>query len=132
MANDYIPRGDAELNGWLANFVTCANANLAGLGLVAGDMTPVATAQTAWHSKYPAHVAAAAAAISAREGKDAAGRSGHDDWGVAPGLIVAPSCATPQTSVDRHLSLRRRWLLRVVEGSLLPQHHAHAGQHPAG
>jgi len=21
MANDYIPRGDAEFNGWLANFV---------------------------------------------------------------------------------------------------------------
>ncbi len=36
MANDYIPRGDAAFNGWLANFVTYANANLAGLGLVAG------------------------------------------------------------------------------------------------
>jgi len=51
MANDYIPRGDAEFNGWLANFVTYANANLAGLGLVAGDMTPVTTAQTTWNSK---------------------------------------------------------------------------------
>ncbi len=72
MANDYIPRGDAEFNGWLANFVTYANANLVALGLVAGDMTPVTTAQTTWNSKYPAHVAAAAAAIAAREGKDAA------------------------------------------------------------
>lgn len=72
MANDYIPRGDAEFNGWLANFVTYANANLAGLGLVAGDMTPVTTAQTTWNTKYPAHIAAAAAAVSAREGKDIA------------------------------------------------------------
>ncbi len=31
MANDYIPRGDAEFNGWLANFVTYANANRAVL-----------------------------------------------------------------------------------------------------
>ena len=38
MANDYIPRGDAEFSAWLDNFVTYANANLAGLGLVAGDM----------------------------------------------------------------------------------------------
>jgi hypothetical protein len=28
MANDYIPRGDDEFNGWLANFVTHANAHL--------------------------------------------------------------------------------------------------------
>jgi hypothetical protein len=41
MANDYIPRGDAEFNGWLANFVTYANANLAALGLVAGDMRAI-------------------------------------------------------------------------------------------
>ena len=72
MANDYIPRGDAEFNGWLANFITYANANLVNLGLVAGDMTPVTTARTTWNSKYPAHIAAAAAAVSAREGKDAA------------------------------------------------------------
>jgi hypothetical protein len=34
MANEYTPRGDAEFNAWLANFVTYANANLAGVGLV--------------------------------------------------------------------------------------------------
>lgn len=72
MANDYIPRGDAEFNGWLANFVTYANANLLNLGLVAGDLMPVTTAQATWNSKYPAHIAAAAAAIAARESKDAA------------------------------------------------------------
>ncbi|MCG3127243.1 MAG: hypothetical protein CHACPFDD_02101 [Phycisphaerae bacterium] len=41
MANDYIPRGDADFNGWLANFVTYANANLVNLGLVAGDMRAI-------------------------------------------------------------------------------------------
>ncbi|MEW6743901.1 MAG: hypothetical protein AB1486_14200 [Planctomycetota bacterium] len=38
MANDFIPRGDVEFKGWLANFVTCANANLADLGPGAGNM----------------------------------------------------------------------------------------------
>jgi hypothetical protein len=58
MANDYIPRGDAEFNGWQANFVSYANTNLVALGLVAGDMTPITTAQTAWTSGYTAHIAA--------------------------------------------------------------------------
>jgi hypothetical protein len=42
---EHVPRGDAEFSGWLANIVKNANANLAGLGLVAGDVssvTPVA------------------------------------------------------------------------------------------
>ena len=38
---DYIPGGDAAFNAWLDNFVTYATANLANLGLVAGDLTPV-------------------------------------------------------------------------------------------
>ncbi|MCK4659670.1 MAG: hypothetical protein KAV82_09145 [Phycisphaerae bacterium] len=48
---DYIPGGDAAFNAWLDNFVTYANANLANLGLAAGDLTPVTTAQTAWGSR---------------------------------------------------------------------------------
>ncbi len=69
---DYIPAPDAEFNAWQQNFVTYASANLAGLGLVAGDMTPITAAQTTWASAYPAHVTAAAAAISARAAKDGA------------------------------------------------------------
>jgi len=68
----YIPRPDGDFNSWLVNFVTYANANLAALGLVAGDMTPVTAAQTTWNAAFPAHVAAAANALSARQGKDAA------------------------------------------------------------
>lgn len=45
---DYIPAPDAEFHAWQANFVSYANANLVALGLVAGDLTPVTTAQTGW------------------------------------------------------------------------------------
>ncbi len=67
---DYIPGPDASFNAWLANFVTYANANLANLGLVAADMTPVTTAQTAWGSGFTAHVTAKAAAMAAKQNKD--------------------------------------------------------------
>ena len=57
MADD-IPGGDVASNAWLDNFVTYATANLANLGLVAGDLTPVTTAQTAWNTSLTAHVPA--------------------------------------------------------------------------
>ncbi|MBX3396730.1 MAG: hypothetical protein KF841_15340 [Phycisphaerae bacterium] len=69
---DYIPGGDAEFGTWLDNFIAYANANLTGLGLVAGDLTPVTTAQSAWKAAYPAHIAAQQAALAARQDKDAA------------------------------------------------------------
>ncbi len=59
---DYIPGPDASFQAWQSNFVTYANANLAALGLVAADMTPVTTAQTGWATAFPAHVAAVNAA----------------------------------------------------------------------
>jgi hypothetical protein len=36
--------------------VTYANANLAALGLVAADMTPITTAQTTWNTGFVAHL----------------------------------------------------------------------------
>ncbi len=68
---DYIPQGDGDFNAWQTNFVSYVSNNTAGLGLVAGDVTPLTTAQTAWNTGYAAHVTAAAAAQSARENKDA-------------------------------------------------------------
>lgn len=53
---DYIPGPDASFQAWQSNFVTYANANLAALGLVAADMTPVTTAQTGWATAFPAHL----------------------------------------------------------------------------
>ncbi|MBU0717320.1 MAG: hypothetical protein KJ749_03650 [Planctomycetes bacterium] len=70
MANDYIPRGDAEFNSWQANFVTYANANLVNLGLVIGDLTTILIAQLSWTPSLTAHIAAQANAQSARATKD--------------------------------------------------------------
>lgn len=68
---DYIPPADAAFDSWQTNFVDYASANLAALGLVAADLTPVTNAQAAWKGSYPAHVTAAAAAQAARQLKDA-------------------------------------------------------------
>lgn len=69
-ATDYIPNSDADFSAWIHNLVTYANANLAGLGLTAADLTPLQTAVTGWDTVYPAHVAAQASAQSARQAKD--------------------------------------------------------------
>ena len=69
---DYIPNKDTEFNAWQDNFVAKANANLAGLGLVAGDMAGVMAAQTVWATRYPEHLDAQGAASAARVAKDAA------------------------------------------------------------
>lgn len=69
---DYIPGPDANFQAWQSNFVTYANANLAALGLVAADMTPVTAAQTVWATAFPAHVAAVNAAKAAKQNKDEA------------------------------------------------------------
>jgi len=68
--SDYIPRPDAQFDSWQINFVTYLAANLAGLGLVAGDITATTAAQTAWITNYAAHNAAQAVAIGARANKD--------------------------------------------------------------
>jgi len=68
---DYIPNPDPQFNTWEQNFVSTVNGNLAAYGLVAADMTPVTTAQTAWNSSYPDHQTAQAAAQAARQTKDA-------------------------------------------------------------
>ena len=70
MANDYIPRGDDEFNAWQANFVTYANANLANLGLAPPDLLSIMGIQSVWTPSLTAHVAAQAAAQSARATKD--------------------------------------------------------------
>jgi hypothetical protein len=55
---DYIPAPDADFHAWQQNFVSYASGNLGALGLVAGDLTPVTTAQSTWGTAYPAHVSA--------------------------------------------------------------------------
>ncbi len=72
---DYLPGPDADYQAWVTNFVTYANANLAALGLVAADMTPITTNQTIFNTNFAAHITAKAAAKSAQEAKTDA-RSG--------------------------------------------------------
>jgi len=69
---DYLPDQDAELVAWLTNFVTYANANLAPLGLVVGDMLPITTNQTAFNTTFNANITAQNAAKNAATAKDLA------------------------------------------------------------
>jgi len=72
MSSDYIPSSDAEFGGWLNNFITNANANLADLGLVAADLAPAQAALTTWNTAYSNNLAQQAAAKGSRETKDTA------------------------------------------------------------
>ncbi|HSI73407.1 MAG TPA: hypothetical protein VK934_09535 [Fimbriimonas sp.] len=44
---DYIPAADAEFDTYQAAHITYASANMAALGLVAGNITSLTTSQTA-------------------------------------------------------------------------------------
>lgn len=70
---DYIPPSDDAFDTFQNQYKAYVNANLAALGLSALDSDVVAmnTSGGDWLAKYPAHVAAQAAAIGAREAKDA-------------------------------------------------------------
>lgn len=57
---DFLPANDTELQAWLTNFVTVLNANLAAVGLVAADVTPLTTAQTNFNTAVTAQVTAEA------------------------------------------------------------------------
>ncbi len=59
---DYIPTSDADYSDWLHQFVTYANANLAVLGLVAADVTPLTSASTDFDAAITANDAAVAQA----------------------------------------------------------------------
>jgi len=71
MPNSYIPNKDADLVAWLANFLTVANANLAPLGLIAGDLTPISTLQPTYSTNLNDVEAKKAALASAVDTKDA-------------------------------------------------------------
>ncbi|MEI6090134.1 MAG: hypothetical protein WCR42_06765 [bacterium] len=46
--NYYLPTKASDLQAWTQNFLAVANANLAPLGLIAGDVTPVSTDKTSF------------------------------------------------------------------------------------
>jgi hypothetical protein len=72
--SDFIPGPDSDFSVWTKNFLTYANANLAALGLVAADLTPITTADVAFNTALATNVSAQSQAQSARISKDGARR----------------------------------------------------------
>ena len=114
MSSDWIPSADADLSGWLANFLNSANENLTALHLTTADMAPVSTAYGNWTSAYEHHLTAQTAASAAREDKDAKGEA------VAAVLrpLVARIQATPTVtdSLRQALGLTVRSTTRTPAG----------------
>ncbi|MEX2244865.1 MAG: hypothetical protein WD716_13590 [Fimbriimonadaceae bacterium] len=67
---EQIPRSDDAFNAFITNAYNVINADLAGFGLVAGDMTAATAAKTDWDTNYPAATTAKAAASAAVALKD--------------------------------------------------------------
>jgi|GEM_PF-4504562 len=118
---DYLPAQDAELIAWMTNFVTYANANLAALGLVAGDMTPITTNQTAFSTTFNANVTAQNAAESAKAAKDTA----RANLEIAVRTLVRKAQDTPAvTNAQRQsLGISERGTPRTPVG--IPNHAPH-------
>ena len=65
------PPGDADFTAAVNDFITFANANLADIGLVAADMTPLTTIFPDWEAGYAEHITKQAAAEAATSNKNA-------------------------------------------------------------
>lgn len=73
-----IPAADGAFDAFQENAFTTINGNLAGFGLVAGDMTAATAAKALWDADYPASTAAKAAAQAAVAAKDGS-RATYED-----------------------------------------------------
>jgi len=69
--SNYFPSKDNDFANWLATFLTNATANLAALGLIAGDLTPISTLQTTYTNNLLDVDAKKAALASSVQVKDA-------------------------------------------------------------
>lgn len=70
MPRDYIPAKDTVFQDWLENFIKTANNNLAVLGLVAADLTPLSTDKTTFDSVLTDAETKKAASKAATQKKD--------------------------------------------------------------
>ncbi|MBM2815231.1 MAG: hypothetical protein HW421_1993 [Ignavibacteria bacterium] len=70
MPRDYIPAKDTVFQDWLGNFISIANANLATLGLITGDLTPLTTDKTTFDTNLTDAEAKKAASKAATQAKD--------------------------------------------------------------
>ena len=95
MPNTYYPRKDADLIAWLANFLTIANANLAALGLVAGDLTPITALQPTYSTNLNDVETKKAALAASVDTKDATKDSIIDKVRIVVNKIQANPLVTP-------------------------------------
>lgn len=72
---NYIPRPDAVFDGFAGHYYDAVKNWWSVHGLDLAELNPLYDALVAWREAFPAHVAAAAAAESARQAKDAARRA---------------------------------------------------------
>ena len=75
-APDYIPTSDAEFLAWSTNFFAVLNANLATVGLGAGDVIPLENAKSAYSASVSDAIAKLAVASAAIETK----KTSRDDY----------------------------------------------------
>jgi hypothetical protein len=97
MSSDYIPASDTDFDAWQANFLTYANANKVALGLSTPTIIELQTRQDVWRGTFESHVAAQAAAESARQDKDD-GRKEYQAYirNVVRGLQASTTVTDPQ------------------------------------
>lgn len=91
-----IPESDSQFDAFQNLAYTTINGNLAAYGLVAGDMTDVTAAKTAWDADYPAALAAKAAAQAAVAAKDVA----RADYNAALGVLFGKIYADPTVAEE--------------------------------
>ena len=114
MPNTYYPNKDADFIAWLANFLTVANANLAPLGLIAGDLTPITALQPTYSTELIDVEAKKASLASIVDTKDATKDSIIQKVRVVVNKIQANPAVTP--------ALKSQLGISTHEGGTYPQH----------
>ena len=110
----YYPTNDTQLIVWLNNFVTVANANLAALGLVAADMTPITTLQPTYTTTVNDVEIKKAALASATETKEATKEAVIQKFRLVVNRIQVNPAVTP--------ALKAQLGISTNEGGKYPQH----------
>ncbi len=103
---DFIPKGDAEFAVWFAQFNTALNANLAALGLVAADVTPLTTAKTDLDAKIAANATAQDAAKAATAAKNTSRTNSDNLVRTLARRIAANPAVTPALKQQLGLTVR--------------------------
>ncbi len=104
--NDYIPKQDAQLPIYLTELTGYANANLAALGLIAGDVTPVTTNATTYTTALNTLATAKQAYRQAVIAKSAAKRAATGSVRTLAKKVQSNAAVTPAQKVAMGLTPR--------------------------